>query len=72
MLLEKLVGIKWCFGVYRFLLLFFVIGVGIEFFMVKVCIGREIFCKLSLCGLCNIDWVYVSSLIEFSFFYVFF
>lgn len=43
MLLEKLAGIKRRLGVYRFLPLFFVIGAGIELFMVKVRIGRETF-----------------------------
>lgn len=55
MLLEKLAGIKRRLGVYRFLPLFFVIGAGIELFMIKVRIGRETFCKLSLFGLCNIE-----------------
>lgn len=43
MLLEKLAGIKRRLGVYRFLPLFFVIGAGIELFMIKVRIGRETF-----------------------------
>ena len=32
-------------GVYKFLPLFFVIGAGIELFMIKVRVGRETFCK---------------------------
>ena len=32
-------------GVYKFLPLFFLLGAGIELFMIKVRVGRETFCK---------------------------
>ena len=32
-------------GVYKFLPLFFLLGAGIELFMIKIRVGRETFCK---------------------------
>ncbi|KAL9959904.1 hypothetical protein ACROYT_G033279 [Oculina patagonica] len=43
MLLEKLAAVKRRLGVYRFLPLFFLVGAGIELFMIKVRVGKETF-----------------------------
>ena len=32
-------------GIYRFMPLFFLLGAGIELFMIKVRVGKETFCK---------------------------
>ena len=48
MFLEKIAAVKRRLGVYRFLPLFFLVGAGIELFMIKVRIGKETFCKCSI------------------------
>lgn len=42
---RKLAAFTRRLGVYKFLPLFFLLGAGIELFMIKVRVGRETFCK---------------------------